>query len=107
MLCKRKRKEIKTENSVSEKMGDSVSFFPAVALDLIMILIICKLLFQLLSSLCPCFFFFCLSWHVLSLSLKLISGIWNSNLFGKRYISLILSHGRDGDKEPNRWDFTL
>lgn len=106
MPSKRKRKERKTENSVSEKMGDSVSFFPAVALDLIMILIICKLLFRLLV-LVPMFFFFCFSWHVLSLSLKLISGIWNSNLFGKRYVSLTLSHGGDGDKEPKRWDFTL
>lgn len=56
-------------NPVSEKMGDSISFFPAVALDLIMISIICKLLFQLLSSPVP-FFFFCFSWPVLSFSVN-------------------------------------
>lgn len=56
MPCKRKRKQIRTENSVSEKMGDSISFFPAVALDLIVISIICKLIFQLLSSPVPFFF---------------------------------------------------
>ena len=68
MPCKRKRKEIRTENPVSEKMGDSISFFTAVALDLIVILIICKLLSQLVSSPVPFFLSFCFSWYVLSLS---------------------------------------
>lgn len=106
MPCKRKRKETKTENSVSEKMGDSISFFPSIALDLIMILIICKLLFQLLSSPVPIFFLLFQLACAFSFS-KLINGIWNSNLFGKRYVSLTLSDGGDGDKEPNRWDFAL
>lgn len=106
MPCKRKRKQIRTENSVSEKMGDSISFFPAVALDLIVISIICKLIFQLLSSPVPFFFLLFQLACAFSFS-KLISGIWNSNLFGKRYVSLTLSDGGDGDQELNRWDFAL